>query len=154
MLLGAAFVWAWNKFDWFRKGIVTGIQMIVKGFGYLIGGIAKLMRAMSYIPGMEFLKGMADGVDKFAVSIGEFSESLDSLADKKLKVPGLAGFTAPGGTTGIDAGNGVPGDAAGKTGGGGGSTVVQNIVIYASNTNDIERKMAKAARQGVPVGNK
>jgi hypothetical protein len=154
MLLGAAFVWAWNKFDWFRKGIVTGIQMIVKGFGYLIGGIAKLMRAMSYIPGMGFLKGMADGVDKFAVSIGNFSESLDSLADKKVKLPGLSGFTMPGGTTGITAGNGVPGDTTGNKGGGSTSTVVQNIVVYASNTNDIERKMAKAAKQGVPIGKK
>jgi len=149
MLLGTAFVWAWNKFDWFRKGIVTGIQLIVKGFGYLIGGIAKLMRAMSYIPGMGFLKGMADGVDKFAVSIGEFSKSLDSLADKKIKTPSLTGFTVPGEKTGVVAGVGVP-----TTTGGGGKTTIQNITVYASNTNDIERKMAKAAKNGVPAGSK
>ena len=39
-------------------------------------------------------------------------------------------------------------------GAGGGSTTIQNITVYASNTNDIEKKMAKAAKLGVPVGAK
>jgi hypothetical protein len=31
--LGAAFVWAWNKFDWFRKGIVEGLKIMLKMVG-------------------------------------------------------------------------------------------------------------------------
>ena len=155
MALGVAFVWAWNKFEGFRKGVVAGIQIVVSGFGYLIGGVAKLIRAMSYIPGMGALKGIADGIDKMAVSIGKYSDSLDKLSDKKIKPPSIIGAITPGAKTGI-VGNIVGGDVMGGGGGGagGGSTTVQNITVYASNTNDIEKKMAKAAKLGVPVGAK
>ena len=33
-------------------------------------------------------------------------------------------------------------------------TVNQNITVYATNTNDIAKKLAKAAKNGVPVGSK
>jgi hypothetical protein len=35
--LGVAFVWAWNKFQGFRNAITTGIQIVINGFGYLVG---------------------------------------------------------------------------------------------------------------------
>lgn len=33
-------------------------------------------------------------------------------------------------------------------------TTVQNITVYASNTNDISKKLSKAAKNGVPIGGK
>lgn len=151
VLLGVAFVAAWNKFDWFRKGITKGIQMIVSAFGYLLGGWSKVIGALSKIPGMGFLKGVSEGLDKAALSVGKYSKSLDSLSDKKIKPPSILGTTKPGDPTGIK-GNIVGGDK--MPGGGGDKTVVQNIVVYASNTNDISKKLSKAAKNGVPIGAK
>lgn len=34
------------------------------------------------------------------------------------------------------------------------STVVQNITVYATNTNDISKKLSKAATNGLPIGKK
>jgi len=34
------------------------------------------------------------------------------------------------------------------------TTVLQNVTIYASNTNDISSKLAKAAKNGIPIGGK
>ena len=34
------------------------------------------------------------------------------------------------------------------------TTVIQNNTVYASNTNDIAKKLAKAASNGIPVGAK
>jgi hypothetical protein len=34
------------------------------------------------------------------------------------------------------------------------ATVLQNVTIYASNTNDISSKLAKAAKNGIPIGGK
>jgi len=154
--LGMAFVWAWNKFQGFREAIVKGIQIVLNAVGYLIGGVSKLLGAMSKLPGLGKLKDVAKGVSEIAKSVRTYSNNLDKLADKKIKTPslGMPGSVKPGDSVGIK-GNIVGGDAAGKGGGGGsGTTTVQNITVYASNTNDIERKMAKAAKLGVPVGSK
>ena len=67
-------------------------------------------------------------------------------------MPGAFDFAKPGTKSGI-AGNVAGGDAT-KGGGGGGSGTVQNITVYASNTNDIARQMAKAQKQGTPIGAK
>jgi hypothetical protein len=151
--LGAAFVWAWNKFDWFRKGVVTGIQIVVNAFGYLIGMIATALKALGKVPGFGWAKKAGDQMDKAAESVRKYSNSLDSLAKKKINPPSITGGIKPGSPTGIT-GNIVGGDTTGGKGGGSGSDTIQNITVYASNTNDIEKKMAKAAKQGVPVGAK
>lgn len=151
----AAFVYLWNRFKIFRESMAEGLATIIQIVGYLVGAIAKLIRGMSYLPGMKFLKGVADGFDKVAVSIGKAAKATDDLKNSKIStpsVPKITGVVSPGSKTGIT-GNVPGGDAAGK-GGGGGSTTVQNITVYASNTNDIEKKMAKAAKLGVPVGAK
>ena len=41
MLLGTAFVYAWNHFEGFRKAIIKGLQIIVNGVGYLLHITAK-----------------------------------------------------------------------------------------------------------------
>lgn len=150
--LGAAFVWAWNKFEGFRKGIVKGIQIVVNAFGYLVGMIATAFKALGKVPGFGWAKKAGDQMDKAAESVRKYSDSLDSLAKKKIGPPNIAGTIKPGETTGIK-GNIVGGDVM-KGGGKGGSTTIQNITVYASNTNDIEKKMAKAAKHGTPIGAK
>ena len=153
--LGVAFVWAWNKFEGFRKGIVKGIQIVVNGFGYLVGAVAKALELLGKVPGFGWAKKAAEGASSLAKSVRDYSNSLDSLANKKIKVPSIVGGVKPGAKTGI-VGNVPGGDVMGGGGGGagGGSATVQNITVYASNTNDIEKKMAKAAKLGVPVGAK
>jgi hypothetical protein len=157
--LGAVFVWAWNKFDWFRKGVVKGIQIVVNGFGYLVGAVAKALSLLGKIPGFEWAKKASKGADDLAKSVRGFSDSLDELANKKIKTPKIPGFVKPGDSVGIvgnvPGGDGLKGGGKGGGGGsGGGSGVVQNITVYASNTNDIERQMAKAAKNGRPIGAK
>jgi hypothetical protein len=155
MALAVAFVYLWNRFKIFRDSMAEGLATIIQIVGYLVGAVGKLIRGMSYLPGMKFLRGVADGFDKVAVSIGKAAKATNDLKNSKISapsVPKIGGIVAPGGKTGI-VGNIPSGDAAGKSGGGG-DTTVQNIVVYASNTNDIERKMAKAAKTGRPIGAK
>lgn len=152
LALGAAFVFAWNKFEGFRNAVVKGIQIIVNGIGYVVGGVSTLIKALSYVPGMGGLKAVSKEVDKVADSIRKYSDGLDSLANKKINTPKIPGFVAPGSNTGI-VGN-VPGGDTSKTsdGGGSGSQTVQYVTVYASNTNDIAKKLSRAAKNGIPVG--
>jgi hypothetical protein len=157
MALGAAFVWAWNHFKGFREAIVKGLQIVLNTIGYVVGGVSTLIKALSYLPGMGKLKDVAKGVDKIAGSIRGYSDNLDKLADKKISTPKIPGIVAPGMPTGIQ--GQVPGGDAkvggSKTGGGGGdNTIVQNIVVYASNTNDISKNVSKIAKNGMPIGAK
>ena len=153
MALGVAFVWAWNKFQGFREAIIKGLQIVINGFGYLVGAVAKALELLGKIPGFTWAKKAAEGADQLTKSVRDYSNSLDALANKKIKTPSILGGIKPGDPTGIK-GNIVGGDALKGGGGGSGSTTVQNITVYASNTNDIERKMAKAAKLGTPVGGK
>jgi hypothetical protein len=83
--LAAAFVYAWNKFQPFRDGIVKGLQIIVNAIGYLVGGVGTLLKAMSSIPGIgDKFKGASDAVNKAANDIRNFSNNLDKLKDKKI----------------------------------------------------------------------
>lgn len=151
MALGAAFVWAWNKFQGFREAIVKGLQIVINTFGYLIGAVAKALGALSKFPGMGGLKSAAKAASEAADGVRKFSDNLDALAKKKISTPKIAGFVAPGTSTGI-VGNLAGGDAAGKDGSGGGATTVQYVTVYASNTNDIAKKLSKAAKNGTPIG--
>jgi hypothetical protein len=65
--------------------------------------------------------------------------------------PKIPGFVAPGSNVGIE-GNVPGGDAAGKDGKGTGSQTVQYVTVYASNTNDIAKKLSRAAKHGQPIG--
>lgn len=149
--LGVAFVWAWNRFEGFRKVVVKGIQIIVNGFGYLVGGFATFLKALGKVPGMGWAKKAGEAVDGLANKVRKYSDSLDSLANKKIGSPKIPGFVAPGSNVGIE-GNVPGGDAAGKDGKGTGSQTVQYVTVYASNTNDIAKKLSKAAKHGQPIG--
>ena len=151
MALGVAFVAAWNNFEGFRKGIIKGLQIVINGFGYLVGAVAKALELLGKIPSFGWAKKAAEGADKLTKSVRDYSNSLDALANKKISTPKIPGFVKPGDPTGIK-GNIVGGDAT--KGGGTGSQTTQFVTVYASNTNDIYKKLSKAAKTGVPIGSK
>lgn len=154
-LAAVAFVKLWNHVEGFRKVMAGMASVSVQAVGLIVGAIAKLIRILSKIPGMGFLKGVADAADKAAVKIGKTGEAIEKLANKKIKTPNAPGLPTggviSGGKTGIT-GNVKGGDTAG-TGGGGGNNI-QYVTVYASNTNDIYKKLSRAAKNGIPVGSK
>lgn len=148
IILGSALIWAWNKFDGFRRAVAVGIQQIVQGFGYLIGGVARVIRAMSYLPGGGKLKDIADKADAAALSMNKYAKSVLDLSNKKIGGPKIDNFISPD-VSGIQ-GNASGGDAT--KGGKGQSDNIQYVTVYASNTNDIAKKLSKAAKHGTPIG--
>jgi hypothetical protein len=145
-LLAVAFSYAWKHSETFRNVMVTGIQVIMNSMGYLIGGVATLLKYMSKIPGMGFLADVSKEADKAANSVRKLSDGMDKLRKPVAtpKVPKVPGVVKPGEDTGI----------LGNASDTGGAQTVQYITVYASNTNDIEKKLAMAAKVGVPVGSK
>lgn len=145
--LSVAFVALWNHFKIFRDSMAEGLATIVQLIGYVVGGFASLMRMLSRIPKLGFLKGVADDADKAALSLGKVAKSVDDLKNKKLTAPKIVstptGSVKPGDPTGI---------LGSVTGGGGGSQNTQFVTVYASNTNDIYKKLSMAAKTGVPIG--
>lgn len=116
--LASAFVWAWNKFDWFRKGIVEGMKILLKWWGFLLRAIGAVAEGFLQIvtgPLRLLLKGlgffnddakkMSQELDKLPKKVGDFfdnaatkvegfSKTVDSIKDKKIdlskfKLPGL-----------------------------------------------------------------
>lgn len=149
--LTVAFVKAWNASKQFREGVVAGLKAVVSLVGYAVGAIAQMARLLSRMPGMGWLKGVADGADKAAVKIGEMSKGIEKLADKKIKtpkIPNIAGTVKPGDPTGIT------GNVLGGEKDGGGKGTIQYVTVYASNTNDIAKKLSRAAKNGQPIGGK
>jgi hypothetical protein len=123
--LGAAFVWAWNKFDWFRKGVVEGLKILLKWWGFLLRAIGVVAEGLTKIiagPLKLLLKGlgffnddakkMAEGLEKLPETVGNFfdqaaskvegfSKTVDTWKDKKIDI----NFSLP---KLKDFGNGVP----------------------------------------------
>jgi hypothetical protein len=96
-LLVAGFVMAWNSSETFRKVVIKGLQIVLNGVGYLVGGIAKMISLFSKLPGQGWAKGIAEGAANAANKIREVSNGLDGLANKKITIPGF-GKTKPDGT--------------------------------------------------------
>lgn len=104
--LVAVTVLAWNKFQWFRDGVVTVFQVIINYIGYFIGWIGTLVKVLASIPGIGGpFKGIADDINNAANSVRNFSNNLDSLKNKKISIPGLGGSF------------GITPDASGSSGG-------------------------------------
>jgi hypothetical protein len=83
--LGAAFVFAWKKSETFRGVVIKGLQIVLNGVGYLIGGFASMIKLFSKIPGMGWAKGIADGASDAANKIREVSDGLSKLKDIKVQ---------------------------------------------------------------------
>ena len=82
MALGAAFVWAWKKSETFRGVVISGVQVILKWWAFLLEGVGKFIGLLGKIPGMGWAKGIADGAEKAADSIRKTASNLSDL--KKL----------------------------------------------------------------------
>ena len=154
-LLAIAFVTAWNHLEWFRKLFAFLAATIVNGVGIIATQIYFFLKLMSKIPliGDKF-KIAADGVKSFMGDVAKATKAVDQLSNKKIQAPKLPpvvlGTTDPGKSTGII--GTTPGGGASAGGGGGGT--VQNITVYASDTNDIYKKLSRAAKSGVPLGSR
>lgn len=85
LLLGAAFVTAWKKSETFRGIVIKGLQIVLNGVGYLIGGLASMIKVFSKIPGMGWAKGIADGASNAANKIREVSDGLSKLKNIKVE---------------------------------------------------------------------
>lgn len=114
--VAAAFVWAWNKFDWFRHGVVTGIEAILDVISFLIRAIGTIaeayltvvtgpMRLMLkalgfFVPAAKTAseeigkmpKAVGDFFDNAAKKVEGFKTKVDSVKDKKIdiKFPNIA----------------------------------------------------------------
>jgi hypothetical protein len=84
--LGAAFVFAWKKSETFRSVVIKGLQIVLNGVGYLIGGLASMIKVFAKIPGMGWAKGIADGAADAANKIRGVSDGLSKLKNIKIEV--------------------------------------------------------------------
>jgi hypothetical protein len=160
-LVAAGFVFAWNHSETFRKivinvakAVLTGVGFMIRIFGSLIETIAKvytgplriLLTVLSKLPGVgKYAKAgldiintgigmIGDFADKTADKVEGFKDTLDGLADKKIKIPGFGGAKA--GET-----------AEGAEAPGGGTTAAQ---IAEAKKNAKERvKLLKDANKDV-----
>jgi hypothetical protein len=158
MVLGAAFVWAWKKSETFRGIVIKGVQIIVTGFSKLLGAIASVAGALGKLPGMGKFKGISEGIKKAADETLAFSKNLSDLKKSKAGFgEGAFNYQYGLGADGKPLASGSNKPTPKPTGStkdtkGGSSTQVQYITVYASNTNDIAKKLAQAAKTGIPVG--
>ena len=106
----------WNTNEGFRSVVVTVMKAIVEAIGYVVGAIGKLVEAASHIPiiGNQF-KGVADGINGAAKSIGTFAQGLDNLVSKKAGVASLSDQLATMGSTSAGGDVGVAGQTITKT---------------------------------------
>ena len=118
--IGSAIVWAWNKFDWFRKGVAIAIQGILGVVKYLIDAILlvgkdifdymifplrMLLKVAAAIPGplqdvakagLKMIGTIDNGIDGARKSSDKFFDNLQKkayeLKDKKIDI----NFSLPG----------------------------------------------------------
>ena len=116
-----ALVDLWNTHEGLRKAVVDVITVIIDALGYLVGAIAKVVDAASHIPIIgKMFKGASAGIDEAAVKIGDFSKSLDNLANKQININGASladqlgttGTAGAGGDAGVTGGLGATGNVS------------------------------------------
>lgn len=116
-----ALVDLWNTHEGLRKAVVDVITVIIDALGYLVGAIAKVVDAASHLPIIgKMFKGIGSGIDEAAAKIGDFSKSLDSLANKQININGASladqlgtvGTTGAGGDAGVTGGLGATGNVS------------------------------------------
>ena len=116
-----ALVDLWNTHEGLRKAVVDVITVIIDALGYLVGAIAKVVDAASHIPIIgKMFKGVSTGIDEAAVKIGDFSKSLDNLANKQININGASladqlgttGTAGAGGDAGVTGGLGATGNVS------------------------------------------
>jgi len=119
MALAAAFVYAWNHSETFRKiivegmkGAVMGVGYLIKAFGWLVETFVKIetgplrlllkgLAALGFGPAKDALKELNKGIeniggffDKAGNNVQDFADKLDGLKDKKIPLPKFGGSGA------------------------------------------------------------
>jgi len=176
----ALFVILWNKCDTFRKIVIDVAQGVIRYVAFMIGAWGELitvilkvitgpmqlfLEVLSHLPkigkyakeGLNFIKtgikDIGDFADSTSKKLNKTADSLDKLKNKKLTAPSLSGSSSGSVTSDPNAPYSLDNYSGSSGGSGGGKAgVTQNIVVYASDTNDIAKKMAQAARTGIPIG--
>jgi hypothetical protein len=150
LAVALAVIWAVPKV----AGIITAIQTLIKAYealrvvaataaiatAYATGGVS-VAAATAAIAGAAAIYGgfvLKDALSKPTTG-GAGVGIPESIMQQQPIAPNLAGR----GVTRVPAKQ-----SAKKT------EVVQNVTVYASNTNDIAKKLSKAASNGIPVGAK
>jgi len=144
--------------------LLLAVEKLVEGFVFLETGplhlILKAFAALGFGPAKSALdelnkgiKASGDFFDGARKKLDDYANGLDKLK-KPTTTAGLqtAGKPATSGATPMSDLSSYTGAAGGSSAGG--TTVVQNVVVYASNTNDISKKLSQAAKNGIPVGGK
>jgi len=139
--------------------ILLAVEKLVEGFVFLETGPLQLVLKAFAALGFGPAKSALDELNKGIKASGDFFDGarkkLDNYADglDKLKKPtttaGLQTTSKTAATPKSDLSS-YTGGSSGK----GGNQIVQNVVVYASNTNDISKKLSQAAKNGIPVGGK
>ena len=158
MILGAAFIWAWKKSETFRGVVIKGVQIILKWWAFLIGAVGKLFGLLGKVPGMGWAKSIASGAEKAAESIKKTSDNLVDLKKANSGYGegafnyqyGLGADGKPTTTTNKPTTTNTKVDTKGNAGSK--TETIQYVTVYASNTNDIAKKLSKAAKNGTPIG--
>lgn len=180
-LLIGGLILLWKHSSKARDAMVDIAQGAIQAFGLLLGAIGfvakailnletgplqlflKALSALGFGPAKSALAELQSGiksvgtffddgkkkVDEYAARLERF-KTVNSLGSHKPLATAItpAGI-APSALSSYTGASGKP-----KSAGSSGSTttVVQNVVVYASNTNDISTKLAKAAKNGLPIG--
>lgn len=153
-MVAAAFVYLWNHWTIFRETMAETAATIVYAISSMILAHAKLFAIIGKATHIKFFKDLATDAENVSKKMDKVATSINDLKNKKITMPGLpTGGVKPGEPTGI-VGNVPNGDTLKGGGGGGGSSTIQYVTVYASDTNDIAKKMARTAKNGQPIGAK
>lgn len=81
-VLGAAFVFAWNKSEKFREVAIKVAQAVANAFATVIETVAKFFNLLGKVPGMGWAKGVGEGLDNISGKIKETSKNFENFKDK------------------------------------------------------------------------
>jgi hypothetical protein len=76
--VAAAGRWLWNN------ALQPALSAIVGGFAWVVQGIANMVTALSKIPGFEWAKGAADGLNTLAANARGAADSIQKIPDPKV----------------------------------------------------------------------
>jgi len=147
MAVVAAFVYAFNHFEAFRKALVWVLQGFIDIFRAVITGVASLFGALSHLPnalGGDKFKAAADATKGFVTQIDKAYDSVGKLSNAKITLPSLkgigltAGGAAAGGSTGIAGGLGAAGDTGGTTSTSN-SSILSTVTSLTNRLTDVQK---------------
>ena len=151
-------IWAVNKIAAGVSAAVTAIKVLIGVYNALkvAAGAAFIAEAMAS-GGVAVATGVAAAAAAAAALYGVSKLAESQGGGGTLVVPqpfsqpmSVAGQTyVPPNLTGKGVAKITPTPKPSPT-----TTVQQNVTVYASNTNDINKKLSKAAKNGIPIGSK